>query len=200
MADPQVPGAFAIKSGSSLYAGMGSDSDGSFVVVSSDLTSVIAKTPMLIPLAEGEGVWYTESRYLVFSLHGEARFSEPRLKRSKLNVRDTGLDPRFRYYMEQEIFSAPGNIDTIARYYFSEQSEVALAAILEDYRAVAKELLDKACGLSSRHDEPSLGAAFDELVRSPAGPPSAPTRPSSWPTSPAPGRPARSTWPSSTWA
>jgi glucosamine 6-phosphate synthetase-like amidotransferase/phosphosugar isomerase protein len=167
VADPQVPGAFAIKSGSSLYAGMGKDEDGSFVVVSSDLTSVIAKTPMLIPLAEGEGVWYTESRYLVFSLHGEARFSEPRLKRSRLNVRDTGLDPRFKYYMEQEIHSAPENIDTIARYYFSERSEVALASILEDSRAVAKELLDKACGLSSHHDDRELGAAFDELVASP---------------------------------
>ncbi|PKL24055.1 MAG: hypothetical protein CVV47_12400 [Spirochaetae bacterium HGW-Spirochaetae-3] len=167
IADPQVPGVFAIKSGSSLYAGMGRDDDGGFVVVSSDLTSVIAKTPMLIPLAEGEGVWYTEDRYLVFSLHGEARFSEPRLKRSKLNVRDTGLDPRFKYYMEQEIFSAPDNIDTITRYYFRDEAEAALANVLEDSRAVAKELLDKACALSSCRDDGALGAAFDELAASP---------------------------------
>lgn len=167
VADPQVPGVFAIKSGSSLYAGLGSDADGSFVVVSSDLTSVIAKTPMLIPLAEGEGLWYTHDRYLVFSLHGEARFSEPRLKRSKLNVRDTGLDPRYKYYMEQEIFSAPDNIDTIARYYFSEESEAALATVLEDSRAVVKELLDKVCDLSACRDDASLGAAFDDIVLSP---------------------------------
>jgi glucosamine 6-phosphate synthetase-like amidotransferase/phosphosugar isomerase protein len=167
IADPQVPGVFAIKSGSSLYAGMGNDSDGSFVVVSSDLTSVIAKTPMLIPLAEGEGVWYTNDRYLVFTLHGETRFSEPRLKRSRLNVRDTGLDPRYKYYMEQEIFSAPDNLDTIARYYFSDAAEAALAAMLEDSRAVTKELLDKACALSSCRDGQALGAAFDELAGSP---------------------------------
>ena len=167
VADPQVPGAFAIKSGSSLYAGLGQDVDGSFVVVSSDLTSVIAKTPMLIPLAEGEGIWYTESRYLIFTLHGEARFSEPRLKRSRLNVRDTGLDPRYKYYIEQEIASAPDNIDTIARYYFSDQSDEALAAIFEDARSVTKELLDKACALSFHHDDKSLGAAFDELVDAP---------------------------------
>jgi len=167
IADPQVPGVFAIKSGSSLYAGMGKDADGNFVVVSSDLTSVIAKTPMLIPLAEGEGVWYTNDRYLVFTLHGETRFSEPRLKRSKLNVRDTGLDPRYKYYMEQEIFSAPDNMDTIARYYFSDAADAALATILEDSRAVAKELLDKACALSSCRDDTALGAAFDELAGSP---------------------------------
>ncbi|GAB1456031.1 hypothetical protein MASR2M48_13380 [Spirochaetota bacterium] len=166
VADPQVPGVFAIKSGSSLYAGMGSDDDGGFIVVSSDLTSVIAKTPMLIPLSEGEGLWYTHDRYLVFTLHGEVRFSEPRLKRSKLNVRDTSLNPRYKYYMEQEIFSAPENIDTITRYYFKDETEAALALVLEDNRVVVKELLDKACALSSRLDEQSLGTGFDELLGS----------------------------------
>ncbi|MBN2875532.1 MAG: SIS domain-containing protein, partial [Spirochaetales bacterium] len=167
VADPQVPGVFAIKSGSSLYAGMGQDADGGFVVVSSDLTSVIAKTPMLIPLAEGEGLWYTHDRYLVFSLHGEARFSEPRLRRSRLNVRDTGLDPRYKYYMEQEIFSAPDNVDTIARYYFSEPREEALSSFLEDSRDVAKDLLDRVCALSSHRDDDALGAGFDAVADSP---------------------------------
>ncbi len=166
VADPRVPGCFAIKSGSSLYAGMGKDEDGSFVVVSSDLTSVIAKTPMLIPLAEGEGLWYTEDRYLVFSLGGEARFAEPRLKRSKLNVRDTGLNPRYKYYMEQEIASAPDNMDAIERYYFADEREAALASVLEDNRSVAKELLDKACDLAASANDAALGAAFDELAAS----------------------------------
>jgi len=167
VADPRVPGAFAIKSGSSLYAGMGRDADGGFVVVSSDLTSVIAKTPMLIPLAEGEGLWYTDDRYLVFSLQGEPRFSEPRLRRSRLNVRDTGLDPRYKYYMEQEIFSAPDNMDAIARYYFSEDAEAALATALEAALPAVKDLLDEARALSSCRDEKSLGAAFDALVALP---------------------------------
>ena len=52
------------------------------------------------------------------------------------------------------------NIDTITRYYSNEQSEVVLASILRDSRTVAKELLDKACGLTSYHDELSLGTAF----------------------------------------
>ncbi|HQQ20015.1 MAG TPA: class II glutamine amidotransferase, partial [Exilispira sp.] len=48
--DPDIEGIFAIKSGSSLYAGIGSDENGNFIVVSSDLTSVLSKTRFLIPL------------------------------------------------------------------------------------------------------------------------------------------------------
>ncbi|HCO49492.1 MAG TPA: glutamine--fructose-6-phosphate aminotransferase, partial [Spirochaetaceae bacterium] len=44
VADPKLPGVFAVKSGSSLYAGVGSDARGDFIVVSSDLTSVLSKT------------------------------------------------------------------------------------------------------------------------------------------------------------
>ncbi|HJV37930.1 MAG TPA: hypothetical protein VJ528_03745, partial [Geothrix sp.] len=70
-ADPKVPGVVAVKSGSSLYAGIGRDAHGDFVVVSSDLTSVLSKTRMLIPLSEGEGIWFTERDYLVFTLGKE---------------------------------------------------------------------------------------------------------------------------------
>ena len=94
VADPTVPGVFAVKSGSSLYAGSGSDARGDFIVISSDLTSVLSKTRALIPLSEGEGLWFTDNEYLVFSLKGELSFSRPRLKRSKLGVEDTTLDPR----------------------------------------------------------------------------------------------------------
>ena len=166
VADPQVPGVFAVKSGSSLYAGMGSDDDGDFVVVSSDLTSVLAKTRMLIPLAEGEGLWYTHDRYVVFGLHGDPRFSVPRLKRSKLNVRDTALDPRFKYYMEQEIHSSPDNIDEIIRYYFDDDREAALAAVLEDSRTMAKDVLDRASALSGHVTDAVLVAGFEELAKS----------------------------------
>ncbi|MBU0926711.1 MAG: SIS domain-containing protein [Spirochaetes bacterium] len=166
VADPRVPGVFAIKSGSSLYAGMGEDENGGFVVVSSDLSSVIAKTPMLIPLSEGEGVWYTDDRYLVFSLGGEARFSTPALKRSRLNVRDTGLDPRYAYYMEQEIFSAPANIDAISRYYFSDSADEALSRVLEGDAASVKELAGRLSALSASRGAEELGASFDELASS----------------------------------
>lgn len=166
VADPRVPGVFAIKSGSSLYAGAGADDSGPFVVVSSDLSSVLTKTRMLIPLAEGEGLWYDHERYLVFSLKGEPRIACPRLKRSKLNVKDTALDPRYRYFMEQEIYSAPANIDELARYYFEEPSEAVLAALLEREADAAREILESASGLSAQADDASLAAAFRGLAGS----------------------------------
>jgi glucosamine 6-phosphate synthetase-like amidotransferase/phosphosugar isomerase protein len=166
VADPQVPGVFAIKSGSSLYAGMGKDAQGDFVVVSSDLTSVLSKTSMLIPLREGEGIWYTESRYVIFKLQGEPGFAVPSLKRSKLNVRDTALDPRYGYYMQQEIFAAPDTIDEIIRYYFNNPIEEALGQVLDEKAELVAGLLDEAASLSIHADGTALAASATALCNS----------------------------------
>jgi glucosamine 6-phosphate synthetase-like amidotransferase/phosphosugar isomerase protein len=166
VADPQVPGVFAIKSGSSLYAGLGKDAQGDFVVVSSDLTSVLSKTSMLIPLHEGEGIWYTENRYVLFRLQGDPCFSVPALKRSRLNVRDTALDPRYRYYMEQEIFSAPDTIDEIIRYYFNNPAESALGLLFDEKAELVKALLDEASALSIHADETALASTATALFDS----------------------------------
>jgi glucosamine 6-phosphate synthetase-like amidotransferase/phosphosugar isomerase protein len=134
VADPEVPGVFAMKSGSSLYAGAGHDAGGDFVLVSSDLTAVLSKTRNLIPLAEGEGIWYTESSWLVFPLHGPCRFSRPATRRSRLSVRDTALDPRYHHYMEQEILGSPGNLERIRRYYLRNPASEAQDAVFEARR------------------------------------------------------------------
>ena len=166
VADPQVPGVFAIKSGSSLYAGMGRDAQGDFVVVSSDLSSVLSKTSMLIPLHEGEGIWYTENRYLIFKLKGEPAFTAPALKRSKLNVRDTALDPRYGYYMEQEIFSAPDTMEEIIRYYFADPAEAALALVFDEKAELVRDLLDQTAALASHTDVANLAAGAAALCDS----------------------------------
>lgn len=168
VADPAVPGVFAVKSGSSLYAGLGTDERGSFIVISSDLTSVLSKTRTLIPLAEGEGLWFTHDRYLVFSLAGEPAFSQPRPRRSKLNVQDTALDPRYSYYMEQEISSSPANIGEILRYYFRDPRTSALEAALEDKRQIAKEGVDRLLALTDCLDEDSLRAGVRAVFSDPA--------------------------------
>jgi len=168
VADPLLPGVFAVKSGSSLYAGLGSDGRGDFVVVSSDLSSVLSKTRALIPLAEGEGIWFTERDYLVFSLRGEASFSRPRLKRSKLNVRDTALDPKFRHYMEQEILGGARNIEGVLRYYFPDPADEALAAVFEERREMCKEAADRFSALADRFGEERLAAGAEELFSGPA--------------------------------
>jgi glucosamine 6-phosphate synthetase-like amidotransferase/phosphosugar isomerase protein len=166
-ADPNVPGVVAVKSGSSLYAGIGTDDFGDFVVVSSDLTSVLSKTRMLIPLSEGEGLWFTEREYLVFSLGKELTFSVPRPKRSKLNVRDTGLRPPYRFFMEQEIASSPDNLDEILRYYFRDPQTEGLFAAFEDRKDLCKALLDKVLALYQAHDEGALAGALAMLLADP---------------------------------
>ncbi len=150
IADPDVDGVFAMKSGSSLYAGIGTDANGSFVVVSSDLSSVLSKTKMLIPLLEGQGLWYNHDRYIVFSMTGELAFSEPSPKRSRLSVQDTGLREPYKFYMHQEIESAPGNVEEIARYYLPDQKLDFLAAAAAGKKTAA--LLERAEGLAQAAD------------------------------------------------
>jgi glucosamine--fructose-6-phosphate aminotransferase (isomerizing) len=163
ISDPRVPGVFAIKSGSSLYCGRGTDAAGEFFVVSSDLTSVLSKTRTLVPLAEGEGIWFTERDYLVFSLKGEVAFSRPRPKRSKLAVHDTALDPRYKHYMEQEILGSVANIERILRYYFKDPAAEAVAAALEEKRELAKEVADRCAELSDRFGDRELAEGAEEL-------------------------------------
>lgn len=168
VADPKLPGVFAIKSGSSLYAGMGADARGDFVVVSSDLTSVLSKTRALIPLAEGEGLWFTQNSYLVFNLRGAPAFSRPKLKRSKLSVKDTQLNPRYRHYMEQEILASPANMDQILRYYFRDPGSEALAAIFEDRKDECKESADALAGLSEKFGDALLAESMEGVFASPS--------------------------------
>jgi glucosamine 6-phosphate synthetase-like amidotransferase/phosphosugar isomerase protein len=164
---PDVPGIVAVKSGSSLYAGIGVDAHGEFIVVSSDLTSVLSKTRMLIPLLEGEGIWFTEREYVVFTLGGALSFSAPRPRRSKLNVRDTGLREPFRYYMDQEIASAPDNLAEILRYYFNTADTEGLFAAFEDREDVCKALVHKVLALYEAVDERALAEAFGRLLDDP---------------------------------
>ena len=168
IADPKLPGVFAIKSGSSLYAGIGADARGDFIVVSSDLTSVLSKTRALIPLAEGEGLWFTENSYLVFNLRGAPAFSRPRLKRSKLSVRDTQLSPHFRHYMEQEILGSPANMDQIQRYYFRNPKEEAISAIFEERKDECKESADALADLSEKFGDDLLKGEMERVFSAPA--------------------------------
>lgn len=161
--DPAAPGVVAVKSGSSLYAGMGEDEHGPFVLVSSDLTSVLSKTRMLIPLSEGEGIWFTEREYAVFPLAGPFALSAPRPRRSKLNVRDTGLRAPFRYFMDQEIASSPENLEAILRYYFPDPALEPLHEALEARLDLCKAVLARVVALNEAHDAEALAGALARL-------------------------------------
>ncbi len=166
-ADPASEGIVAVKSGSSLYAGIGSDETGDLVLVSSDLTSVLSRTRMLVPLAEGEGIWFTERAYVVFPLAGPIAFAAPRPRRSKLNVRDTGLRPPFAYFMDQEIASSSENLEEIARSYFRTPETEGLFAAFEDRVDLCKALVEKLLKLYGAPDEAGLGRGFRDLLAEP---------------------------------
>lgn len=137
---PDINGVFAMKSGSSLYAGKGKDAGGDFIVVSSDLTSVLSKTRFLIPLSEGQGLYFTSSDYKVFSLSGEEEFV-PALTRSRLNISDIALAPKYHYFMEQEIYTASRNIGQLVKYYFTDESETPFFDVYEAHLDKCRELL-----------------------------------------------------------
>ncbi|MBF0442242.1 MAG: SIS domain-containing protein [Oligoflexales bacterium] len=160
---PGLEGVFAMKSGSSLYAGKGRDEDGEFIVVSSDLTSVLSKTRFLIPLEEGEGLYFTHKDYHVFSLTREREYV-PEVVRSKLNVDDIALRPEYRYYMEQEIFSSPANVAALTKYYLTDNSERKYHEVLERYAKPCSEILTRLSQLGHCFDQEELLHSFKVLI------------------------------------
>lgn len=162
---PDMDGVFAMKSGSSLYAGKGKDGNGEFIVVSSDLTSVLSKTRFLIPLSEGQGLYFTSSGYKVFSLSTEEEFV-PALTRSRLNISDIALAPKYQFFMEQEIFTAAQNLDLLVRYYFSDPKETPFFNVYEDRLDQCRELLYTLLKLYEVFDLEQLKKEFESIQNS----------------------------------
>ena len=156
IADPDIDGVFAIKAGSSLYAGIGKDEEGEFIVVSSDLTSVLTKTKFLIPLKEGEAIFFTENDYFIFNINENFYIHKPESKRSKLNIQDTALSPRYHFYMEQEIFSSISNIDEVLLYYFIDTDELKIFDYFEENRKSIIEIFSKIINLNNIKKEEDL--------------------------------------------
>jgi glucosamine 6-phosphate synthetase-like amidotransferase/phosphosugar isomerase protein len=161
---PSIQGVFAIKSGSSLYAGKGEDENGEFIVVSSDLTSVLSKTRHLIPLSEGECIYFTNNCYTVYSL-SDGKPSTPPLTRSRLNIADISLAPKYHYYMEQEIYSIPQNINNMLKYYFIHQGEEKIFKIFEKHKDKCREYLYKLVQLYNVFDKNSLISEFEKIIK-----------------------------------
>lgn len=163
---PEIPGVFAIKAGSSLYAGKGSDSDGDFVVVSSDLTSVLSKTRFLIPMSEGEGMYFDSKSYKMFSLTEDKEWV-PKLSRSRLNIADIQLQPKYHFFMEQEIFSSPKNIDTLMLYYIENREDKELYDVFEENFQAAREFLYSLLSLYDVYDRHQLKKEFEKIRKQP---------------------------------
>ncbi|HQP33651.1 MAG TPA: SIS domain-containing protein [Polyangiaceae bacterium] len=111
--DPVSACVWAIKQGSSLYFGFGTDdAGGSFRIASSDLSSVLRLTRVLVPMHEGEFAEYDATGHCLYAIPAADGRStvlpgatslhrEP--VRSRLRAKDTGLVPPFETFMDQEI-------------------------------------------------------------------------------------------------
>lgn len=137
--DPVTENMVSIKAGSSLYMGQGHNKDGgSFIMVSSDLASVLSQTKILIPINENEFCMFNDSEYKMYSLSsGQELEKQP--VRSKLKVEETKLNEPFKYFMEQEIFSQIESSQKVIDFYAESNGK---AKILDDLDAKFGEELD----------------------------------------------------------
>jgi len=103
--DPVTSVMACIKAGSSLYMGKGFDPEnGPFIMVSSDLASVLSMTRILLPIKEKEFAIFDAGDYRIMDIR-TGKLLERTPIRSNLKVEETELKPPFRYFMEQEIFA-----------------------------------------------------------------------------------------------
>ena len=117
--DPVTEKSYAIKAGSSLYAGISENDDNKFILISSDLTSILKYTKKMINLREGYVVEYSADEYQIFAFKdlksknkngriveykkGDEIIVQP--SKSKLRAEDTELVEPYKFFMEQEINS-----------------------------------------------------------------------------------------------
>src|SRR5947207_7632586 len=171
--DPIARTLWAIKQGSSLYFGIGSD----FAIASSDLSSVLKLTRMLMPVREGELVEYTAESHALYRVRDGQRI-ERAAARSRLQAKDVALLPQFRTYMEQEIDAQEETCRRIAALFepaaavdADEQEEVReFAAASDAVLAAFRDALDHGgrvffvcCG-SSYHAALAGAVFFNELA------------------------------------
>ena len=112
--DPKTKTHYGIKSGSSLYFGLGQLNQNPFSLVSSDLTAVLKFTKRLVDLKQGEFIEFDSESYNIYSFQAKkAKKGQPSIEagteikrepvRSKLRAEDTELHPKYDFFMDQEI-------------------------------------------------------------------------------------------------
>ncbi|HCF58385.1 MAG TPA: glutamine--fructose-6-phosphate aminotransferase [Myxococcales bacterium] len=172
--DPVSRVLWAIKLGSSLYFGFGRDEKGgAFGLASSDLSSVLKLTRVLVPVSEGEFVEFAPSGYAVYGL-SRARGQEPTLRerqpvRSRLRAEDTGLLPPFETFMDQEIAAQEATVRNVVSLFLggTEASKV-LRPCLESHPAELRELAPGIEALRDQFSDEAIGQHFHQLVDLPA--------------------------------
>jgi glutamine---fructose-6-phosphate transaminase (isomerizing) len=170
--DPVSRTEWAVKQGSSLYFGFGRDVEGGgFAIASSDLSSILKFTRILLPMNEGEFVEYTASHHRIYAL--AARDGQPagtpierQPSRSRLQAKDAALLPPFESFMEQEIDAQEETARRIAAL-FSGGSEISqrLAPHFESWARKGSSRVDEAVArLIEELDDERILERFRELM------------------------------------
>ena len=182
--DPVSRRLWAIKQGSSLYFGLGQDREGgSFAIASSDLSSVLKLTRVVVPLSEGEVMEFdAEHRQILCIVDrtvqgpaGEERFTagqevERQPRRSRLRAKDTTLRPPFETFMDQEISAQEQTCRNVVGI-FSGGSETlrAMSPFLESVPADALEVLSAHLEtIRDQYDDEQIRRRFHALSDLPA--------------------------------
>ena len=173
--DPISRTLWAIKQGSSLYFGFGRDEQGDFALASSDLSSVLKLTRVLIPMSEGEFIEYTADAYQLYTIRprgAEAAGAkiERQPARSRLQAKDAALLPQFESFMEQEIFAQEETCRRIeALFTGGSEASRKLAQYVDGWSGADREdigaALDK---VRDEYDDDRIRQRFHELLELPA--------------------------------
>lgn len=182
--DPVTRVLWAIKQGSSLYFGFGSDkAGGRFAIASSDLSSVLKLTRVVVPLAEGELVEYEPGAHTLYAVRdrtlkapsgpagttrvvaGEVLTREP--VRSRLRTKDTALVPPFESFMDQEISAQEQTARDIVTVFRGGSDASRAAASLGSLASLA-DVTPCLDALRDEYDDDRIRARFHELVDLPA--------------------------------
>lgn len=178
--DPIGRRLWAIKQGSSLYFGLGHDPvGGPFAIASSDLSSVLKLTRVVVSLSEGELVEFDPASYQLMAVRdrtvrtgeGVATFRAGELVerspvRSRLRAKDTALLPPFETFMDQEISSQEETCRNVVTLFLggSERSRElwpAFGALSDEELSRLRELLDQ---LRDEHADEAMGRRFHDLA------------------------------------
>lgn len=168
--DPVSRTHWAIKQGSSLYFGIGQgDEGGRFALASSDLSSVLKLTHVLVPLSEGEFVEFTPEAYQVHAMASGAPTARHPM-RSRLRASDAALVPPFTSFMEQEIAAQEETCRRIHELLHGGSAAArALVPALAAWAPADREEVERALArVRDEWDDELLLARFRELVALPA--------------------------------
>jgi glucosamine 6-phosphate synthetase-like amidotransferase/phosphosugar isomerase protein len=172
--DPVARTLWAIKLGSSLYCGVGSDDvGGRFGVASSDLSSVLKRTRAVVPLAEGEFVELDGQGHQVFALDRQSGVVISRERppvRSRLRAEDTALAPEFTTFMAQEIAAQESTVRHVVEAFaggppVARALAAAVAALSPDEAAAIHHGLEH---LRDQYADAEVRRALQTLADGPA--------------------------------